>query len=69
MGAQKLVAGHYERDFDLIFRFKADQNLVANLQNTVNVIFTWFFTLRRLKTRLQSIMEEDGPYSYDNEQK
>ena len=25
---QKLVAEHYERDFDLIFPLKADQNLV-----------------------------------------
>ena len=29
MSAQKLVAGHYERDFDSIFRLKADQNLVV----------------------------------------
>ena len=29
MAAQKLVAEHYERDFDLIFRLKADQNFVA----------------------------------------
>ena len=29
MAAQKLVAEHYERDFDLIFRLKADQNLVV----------------------------------------
>ena len=28
------------KDFDLIFRLKADQNMVANLQNTVNEIFT-----------------------------
>ena len=29
MAAQKLVAEHYERDFDLIFRLKVDQNLVV----------------------------------------
>ena len=27
--AQKLVAERYERDFDIIFRLKADQNLVV----------------------------------------
>ena len=27
--AQNLVAEHYERDFDLIFRLIADQNLVV----------------------------------------
>ena len=46
------------KDFDLIFRLKADQNLVANLQNTVNEIFTWFFTLRRLNTWLQSTLKD-----------
>ena len=29
MAAQKMVAEHYERDFDLIIRLKADQNLVV----------------------------------------
>ena len=29
MAAQNLVAEHYERDFDIIFHFKADQKVVA----------------------------------------
>ena len=31
MTAQKLVAEHYEKDFDMIFRLNAVQKLVAEL--------------------------------------
>ena len=33
-----MVAFHYERDFDMIFYFKGDQNLVAD-QNRVKIFF------------------------------
>ena len=51
---RNLVAEHYVRDFDIIFHFKADQNLGAE---HMKEILTWLFTLRWLKTGLQSTMK------------
>ena len=43
-----MVALHYERDFDMIFHFKAAQNLVTE-HNVREEIFTGFSNLRRHK--------------------
>ena len=49
-----MVVEHYQRYFDMIFHFKAAQNLISS---TMKYILTWFSTLSWLKNWLQSTYE------------
>ena len=58
--AQNLVAEHFRKKyFDLIFHFKVDQNLVANLQSTMKEILTWFSTLKAAQNLVADHYEID----------